>query len=282
MIAPPAPPRIALGNPGYQVLQQCLARAIEELPRDGCAFLIAAGATTLETHSIGWLDHRRAELLPALLPGARRIGNAVCWAALDLTPDQRSEMIEHTARELHARGAIRGWRNERYACLDTAGRELFRLERSAFRFFGLRSQAAHVNGWRADQQMWIARRAMSKAIDPGFLDNLAAGGISAGESARDCAIRELGEEAGINESLARHCRSLGTVTARRIEADGLHHEVLHAFELELPVDTVPTNRDAEVSDFYQLSIDEVVRRIEAGEFTGDAALVTARFLLQTG
>jgi hypothetical protein len=74
-------------------------------------------------------------------------------------------------------GFIPGWRNERYRIADA-----FEIERAAARPFGLTTQAVHLNGIAGDR-MWLARRSPSKQIDPGMLDNLVAGGISAGFSA---------------------------------------------------------------------------------------------------
>jgi hypothetical protein len=80
---------------------------------------------------------------------------------------------------------LRGWRNETFACWGWleddwpyTATELFRIERAAFRYFGLRSHAAHVHGMSPDGRMWCGRRSFNKATDPGLLDNLAACAIA--------------------------------------------------------------------------------------------------------
>src|SRR5262245_54693607 len=60
----------------------------------------------------------------------------------------RSAALAEVTRGLAAQGAISGWRDETYAvraCLQDA--PLFHIERAAMRFFGLTSQAAHLNGF---------------------------------------------------------------------------------------------------------------------------------------
>ena len=67
----------------------------------------------------------------------------------------------------------------------------------------------HLNGI-AGERMWLARRSPTKQIDPGMLDNLVAGGISVGFSARDPLVKEAWEEAGIPAELARKAVASGT------------------------------------------------------------------------
>ena len=104
---------------------------------------------------------------------------------------ERSRLLQSAAQGLRKLGLIADWRNERSALLDQAGIELARCERGVFRTLGLQNRAVHINGYRADGRLWIARRSAQKRADPGKLDNLAAGGVSAGESVRRAALREL-------------------------------------------------------------------------------------------
>lgn len=235
---------------------------------------------------LGWLtpDHDAAlarELADTVLSGAQRIWQAAHWPVA-----QRSQALQAAAERLHAQGLIRGWRNEQYSYWgDTGGQphpglpEHFRLERAAFRFLGLRSHAVHINGFTPDGRMWCGRRALSKATDPGRLDNLAAGGLPVGETVLDCALRELYEEAGLPESLARQVQPAGHITTARMEAEGWHEETLLVFNLQLPPDVQPHNTDGEVSGFECLSLDEVMQRIAERDFSEDAACVVAQGLL---
>ncbi len=235
---------------------------------------------------LGWLaaGHDEAlarELMGTVLSGAQRIWQAAHWPVA-----QRSQALQAAAERLHAQGLICGWRNEQYSYWgDTGGQphpglpEHFRLERAAFRFLGLQSHAVHINGFTPDGRMWCGRRALSKATDPGRLDNLAAGGLPVGETALDCALRELYEEAGLPESLARQVQPVGHITTARMEAEGWHEETLLVFNLQIPLDVQPYNTDGEVSGFECLSLDEVIQRIEARDFSEDAACVVAQGLL---
>jgi 8-oxo-dGTP pyrophosphatase MutT (NUDIX family) len=115
----------------------------------------------------------------------------------------RSAALQSVARQLHTLGLIADWRNEPSALLDEQGTEVARCERGAFRTLGMQNRAVHVNGWRPDGSLWVARRSALKRADPGKLDNMAAGGVGAGETLRACALREAWEEAGVPRRLAR-------------------------------------------------------------------------------
>ncbi|WP_077035701.1 NUDIX hydrolase family protein [Pelomonas sp. KK5] len=230
----------------------------------------------LDDWPIGQIEDGRAALLPAVLPSARRDGGVMRWRPGSDDPGERSAQIQDAALALHRLGHIHGWRSERYRCeMPVAdpclafGEELFTLERSAFRFFGLMSRAVHVNGLLADGRVWCGRRSTLKAIDPGRLDSLAAGGLGAGEDLLDCARRELFEEAGVPAALAAGLVSRGAVRTRRMELEGWHDEVLHVYDLALPADFAPANQDGEVSEFLLLSPGQLQARL--GEMTADAA-----------
>ncbi|WP_051278853.1 NUDIX hydrolase [Chitinilyticum aquatile] len=193
--------------------------------------------------------------------------------------------MRDAASALRTAGLVTGWRDEEYLCCapDERGwpdtlQPLFRLERAAFRRFGLTSRAVHINGYTAKRTLWIGRRAASKAIDPGRLDNLAAGGLAAGEALLDCAIRELDEEAGIPADIAATLIPCGAVRSTRNEPDGTHDEILYCYDLLLPSGITPCNRDGEVAGFEELDWEEAARHL--GEFTHDAGWVTADFLLR--
>lgn len=237
--------------------------------------------------------------LPLLHGGAGRVG----WIAPEFvmalaaypaafSRDQTGVRIlspAHMAqavRELAAAGWIKGWRDERYEVLAHAGGEpLFRLERAAFRRFGLLARASHLNGWvqTADGcSLWIARRSRGKPIDPGMLDNLVGGGIAAGASPEATLVRECGEEAGMSSGLAGRALPAGTLRVCREVPDGVHDELIHAFDLELPADFAPRNADGEVEEFMLLAPAELEIRLARGEFTVDAAAVTIDFLWRRG
>ena len=196
-------------------------------------------------------------------------------------PQDLSTSLYQLANKMHAAGYISGWRNEDFAWLDQNGHQHFRLERSAFRTFGFRSMATHINGYTKSGSLWLGRRSETKATDPSKLDNIAAGGISADETPWVCAKRELWEEAGVPTQIADQVEPVGRIHMRRpIPARGFHDEQLYIYDLELPDHFVPTNHDGEVSGFIEVSPAEAAARILADEFTSDAAFVTADYILR--
>lgn len=234
-------------------------------------------------------------LVPLLYGDAGRVG----WVATDFAAALRAypdafarddaglrilspAAMQQAVRQLASDGLIKGWRDERYEVrAHPAGDALFLLERAAFRRFGLLARAAHLNGWvkaAGGCRLWVARRSPGKPIDPGMLDNLVGGGIAAGSSPEATLVKECVEEAGIPPALARGAAAAGTLRVRRRVADGVHDELIHAFDLELPAQFVPRNRDGEVVEFMLLAPEELGARLAAGEFTVDAAAATIDFL----
>ncbi len=193
---------------------------------------------------IGWLRPELAARLAAwpdvFACSAEKV---VLRDAAALTP-----VVEKLAEE----GFILGWRNERYA-VDGG----FEIERAAARPFGLTTHAVHVNGV-SDEKMWLARRAANKAIDPGMLDNLVGGGVSAGFSFEEILVKEAWEEAGIPGELARQATRGGTARILREVPEGVQSEVVHVYDLALPRDFQPRNQDGEVSEFILLPFDRIL------------------------
>jgi 8-oxo-dGTP pyrophosphatase MutT (NUDIX family) len=236
-------------------------------------------------HGVGDLDARRASLL-ALHPDVFVVENEHVQLRPLEEVSARSDALDRVARELSRRGELTGWRDERYpVCADGDATPLACLERAAARFFGIRTEAAHVNG-TVEGRMWIARRSASKPIDPDQLDNMVGGGIAAGVSVRATVVKEAWEEAGVPTSLAISARAVGCVHIHRLQPDGLQRERIHVHDLELPRDFVPQNQDGEV-DAFEL-VDPARAAELAGAFDGrdavtaDAALVIADWLLRHG
>ena len=196
-------------------------------------------------------------------------------------PKDISDSLSQMANSLRISGFIPSWRNEEFAWVDQSGHKFFRLERAAFRTFGLRSMATHINGYTKSHTLWLGRRSENKPTDPGLLDNIAAGGITADETPWVSARRELWEEAGVPLSIAENIEPVGCIHMRRpIPSRGFHDEQLFIYDLELTQNFIPTNHDGEVSGFIEVSYAEAAARILADEFTIDAAFVTADFILR--
>jgi 8-oxo-dGTP pyrophosphatase MutT (NUDIX family) len=196
-------------------------------------------------------------------------------------PLSLSVSLAKLADRMHQGGFIPGWRNEDFAWIDQNGHEYFRLERSAFRTFGFRSMATHINGYTKAGNLWLGRRSETKTTDPGRLDNLAAGGISADETPWVNARRELWEEAGVPPQISDQIEPVGRIHMRRpVPGRGFHDEQLYVYDLELAENFIPNNHDGEVSGFIEIPLSEAAARILADEFTSDAAFVTADFILR--
>jgi 8-oxo-dGTP pyrophosphatase MutT (NUDIX family) len=201
----------------------------------------------------------RPGLFVPLFAGGTRIGwlrpelaaRLAAWPSVFSARAERVRLLDPAAlgavvEALAAEGFIPGWRNERYRVAD-----LFEIERAAARPFGFTTTAVHVNGI-AGESMWLARRASTKAIDPGMLDNLIGGGLTAGLSVEEVLVKEAWEEAGIPAELARTATRGGTVSILREVAEGVQSEVIHVYDLELPAGFEPRNQDGEVSEFLLL------------------------------
>lgn len=204
---------------------------------------------------------------------------------IELNTPSPSTALQAAALHLQQRGLIQGWRNENYGVFpegievhDNFAHPLCALERASFRRFGLISRAVHINAYYPDGSISLGLRSPSKSIDPNKLDNIAAGGIPIGESAYQCAIRELFEEAGVQAELAQQIQFTERMHIRRNESDGTHNEILYCFDLALPADFEPKNQDGEVAKFYRLKPADVVQQLE--QMTWDAGKVTASFLLR--
>jgi isopentenyldiphosphate isomerase len=67
---------------------------------------------------------------------------------------------------------------------------------------GLMHRAVHVLVFKADGQVFLQKRSMSKDRQPGLWDSSASGHLDSGESYDHCALRELGEELGLKPQMA--------------------------------------------------------------------------------
>jgi 8-oxo-dGTP pyrophosphatase MutT (NUDIX family) len=204
---------------------------------------------------IGWL----APELAARLNGWPEVFRCSPEKVALLKIQDFPSVVETLATE----GFIPGWRNERYQIED-----LFEIERAAARPFGLATHAVHVNGISFDGKMWLARRSPTKPIDPGLLDNLVGGGLTAGLSIEQVLIKEAWEEAGIPAELARRARPGGTAHILREVREGVQSETVHVYDLELPAGFQPRNQDGEVSEFLLVES----RELERLELTLEAQL----------
>ena len=279
----------ALGDADRQVLQQCLQHAKQPLPEDALPWYLG------NAHSpTGYLTPAHAKVILSVRKDWVTVPHGLVWDTPEKTHASRSAALENLAIELRELGHVSGWRNEKFSywpdseilvngqCIEPTEElsAVFEMERAAYRFFGLRSHAVHVNGFTQDGFLWCGRRSLTKPTDPGMLDNIAAGGLPVGESLQLCGVREMAEEAGLSEALALTAVANGQVTTCRSVSRGWHHETLWVYNLVVPADVQPLNQDGEVAEFNLLSPQQVVQAIASKSMTVDASCVIAHAVLQ--
>mgnify|MGYP000078295518 CR=1 FL=1 len=232
--------RNALGEAEIQVLQNCLQQAKQALPEDAMPWYLGSAYTPT-----GYLTPDHANIILSLRQDWQRVPHGLVWDAPNHTHASRSDALAVLAAELRELGHITGWRNEKFSywpdseilvngvCVEPtdALRAAFEMERAAYRFFGLRSHAVHVNGFTEAGEMWCGRRSMAKPTDPGMLDNIAAGGLPVGEFLQSCSVREMAEEAGLSEDLAM---TAWAVSMREFPSIAPKHRLSYFIGLALP------------------------------------------------
>ncbi|MFI4948052.1 MAG: DUF4743 domain-containing protein [Alphaproteobacteria bacterium] len=201
--------------------------------------------------------------------------------------DAVSAAVDEVVEALVLENRLPKWRNETFDVAPRWGeRPLFRVDRGAVAFFGVRAYGVDLNGYRRDRgevQLWVGRRAPDKRLAPNKLDNLVAGGIGNGYGVAATLAKEADEEAGIPASLIERAVPVGAITYLMENEIGIRDGVLFVYDLELPADFVPRNRDGEVVDFRLMPARSVIQRIRAtDDFKFDVNLVFLDFALRHG
>lgn len=251
--------------------QKALVPQIQQLPPPGSRPLTVAGCVA------GWITARAAQAL-AEQPGVRLDHEATHIFAPRQPALGLNIVLSQMALVLREAGCLRGWRNE---LLDIygEGRHLGVIERAAMRPLGMLTRAVHLNAWTPDGRLWIARRALSKATDPGLWDTLVGGLVGAGENLETSLLRESHEEAGLlPENL--HDRSPLRMVLRmhRRLPEGYQVEDMLVSDCVLAESVQPNNLDGEVSEIRTVDLTELFHLLEAGEFTLEAEVVVLEAL----
>jgi hypothetical protein len=218
----------------------------------------------------------RARVVP-LIAGGRRIGwlrrdNAVALARFDTVfavepervalvasgdVDRVSAAVDEVVEALVAERNIPKWRNETFDVMARWGdKPIFRLDRGAVPFFGVRAYGVHLNGYRfidGRMHLWIGRRAPDKRVAPDKLDNIVAGGMGNGH--------------GIYETLVKESEE----------------DVLFVYDIKLPDAFEPKNSDGEIVRFDLMPAEAVVDRVrKTDDFKFNVNLVILDFALRHG
>lgn len=234
----------------------------------------------LDGHPLGWVRPGVAQALKAAAGECALQDDQGLHLHLGGTLKTRSQRIQELTIQLRDSGLIDNWRDETMA-LDLDGKPWLEMERAAFRTLGLRTPSVHMNGWVATPDgaaLWVARRSPHKFVDPGRLDNLVGGGLSAGESLAEGLAREAWEEAGLR--FRRVPGPASTLLVNRRIAEGVQDECIAVHDCWLPGHWQPANQDGEVADVRLMLLCEALPLLLAGEFTWDAGLVVIDGLLR--
>lgn len=249
---------------------------------------------TVDGVLVGWMrpsliaDLVAADLGFALSPGQGEPGQGLTFAPGVADFDARSAAFARAADFLTRRGDIAGLRNEFYPATARWGAPPFaRIDRAAVTHFGLPAFGVHVNGFvrRADGDLalWVARRSRNRAVAPGKLDNMVAGGQPFGLSLRENLLKEAAEEAGIAPALASQARPVGMVSYIMEKPAGLKRDVLFIYDLEVPADFAPRNTDGEVECFMLWPAAQAAAGVRDGsEWKFNVNLVVIDFLIRHG
>ena len=234
--------------------------------------------------SARWSVDQERKQVTLLVDASSATGEKECSAAV-------AEFLADVRRQ-GAFEILNGWRNELYPIYGHKRRLLFSMERSATPLFGVVTYGVHMTAYVKTEEgmkIWVPTRAETKQTYSGMMDNTVAGGLSKGEKAFDCLIREAMEEASLTEDVVRSARACGTLTyfhvrdARAGGETGLcQPECQYIYDLELPSNIVPKPGDDEAVDFQLLTVDEVQQAMALGKFKPNCALLLLEFFVRHG
>ncbi len=223
----------------------------------------------LGAEQVGWV-------LPDL---ARALSEFADIAVTDRVTLARPDALPEIARALSVQGHYRFRREAFDVRANPAGAVLSTIDRGALPAFGIMAEGVHVNGLvhRPDGlHLWVARRAADKLLDPGKLDHIAAGGVSAGMTAWETMVKEGGEEAAIPEALAVTAVKRSELSYAMLRPEGLRRDLLHCYDLTLPDSFLPVAADGEVESFELWPIGrayETVRNTDDFKFNVNLVLI---------
>ncbi len=235
---------------------------------------------------IGWLRRDNAAAL-ARFPRVFAVGPDRVGLVAEGDPDRVSAAVDEVVEALVVERRVPKWRNETFDVMPRWGDQpVFRLDRGAVPFFGVRAYGVHLNGYRRDGgrlHLWIGRRAPDKRVDPDKLDNIVAGGVGNGYGAAATLVKEADEEAAIPAGLIARAVAAGAVSYRMETELGIRDDVLFVYDLELPAEFVPKNTDGEIVDFTLMPAESVIERVRTtGDFKFNVNLVILDFAVRHG
>jgi 8-oxo-dGTP pyrophosphatase MutT (NUDIX family) len=276
-------PRVSL-DPGrlQQLLADLLSRANQPPQAESLPLFIAG-------QRCGWLFAKAAQALKGLkhveiLHDSAHIGHLVS------SGPELNALLATVATTLRQAGCAPGWRNELLdvwpeqplgsaSSLDS--QPLGAIERGVVRPLGLLTRAVHLSGWSTNGHLWVARRSLTKATDPGMWDTLVGGLISSQEDIQVGLVRESDEEAGLEAQDIAARTPLRTIARMlRQVPEGYQVEDVLTCECVLPAHAIPKNRDGEVMEIQLMAPVTIFNMLIQGAFTVEASIVLAEDLLR--
>lgn len=130
---------------------------------------------------------------------------------------------------------------------------------------GLWHLAVHI--WFVDskQRVLLQKRSMKKDSHPGEWDISCAGHVSAGESSRSSALREIQEELGVNLS-DESLKLIGSITQQSIQNNGtyLNNEFndLYLVELDISENEIKM-QESEVDEVKWVPLPELIQWVKS-------------------
>ncbi len=242
----------------------------------------------VEGVAVGHIRHALAERLPEVDPGFVATREAVAFAPEIRDFETRSTVLEHAALFLVEEGLAPKLRGEFYPVLPRWGAEpLLRVDRGIVAHFGIAAYGLHVNGFVRGPDgavaMWVGRRSNDRAVCPGKLDNLIAGGQPIGLTLEENLVKEAAEEAGIDAGLARRARPVGAIRYAMETPAGLKRDTLFLYDLDLDPGFEPRNTDGEVEGFELWPLERVAESVrDTDDWKFNVNLVVIDFLIRHG
>ena len=189
--------------------------------------------------------------------------------------------LNKLANLLRNAGLAGAWRNEQLAVRDELGNQVGTIERGAVRPLGIATLAVHLVGQTTDGRFWVQQRALNKPNDPGKWDTLMGGMVSSGDTVETALERETWEEAGLRMDDLQNLRYGGRQNNVRPSGDGANgymQESIEWFTCTVPDGLTPNNQDDEVAQFALMNEAQLLVAMQRGDFTIEAALITAAVL----
>lgn len=204
------------------------------------------------------------------------------------TMEDRSRAVAPILAVLRNAGHVPGWRGELYPVFVAPDAPpLLLVERATAPLFGICTRAVNLNGYvehpDGSLSVWLQRRSMNRPTSPGKLDVIVSGGQPFSIDPLANLVKECGEEAGIPEDWARNAVPAGAIRFRARRPDGIHHGHYLVYDLALPPDFRPDNRDGEVQAFHCWSAEKVIKALDDSEdIAFDSTLILIDFLIRHG